>query len=162
MLPEVSSDMRPPGATIHASCVLVGEAGVLIRGASGFGKSALAHMLLTEAAQRGGFACLVCDDRVRVERRSGRLLARAVSPLQGRLEVRGVGLLAVAHETAAVVRLVVDCLTDAPTRLPEAAERSATIEGVALPRLAHRVGPVLTRIVLWRLRDLDDTVMAER
>jgi HPr kinase/phosphorylase len=152
----------PRGATIHASCVLVGEAGVLIRGASGSGKSSLAHLLLAEAAQPGGFARLVCDDRVRVEVRSGRLLARAVSPLEGCLEVRGVGLLAVPHEAAAVVRLVVDCLGDAPTRLPEAAEQTVAIEGVALPRLALRAEPTLARIVLWRLRDLHDTVVTER
>jgi HPr kinase/phosphorylase len=152
----------PRGATIHASCVLVGEAGVLIRGASGSGKSSLAHLLLAEAAQPGGFARLVCDDRVRVEVRSGRLLARAVSPLEGCLEVRGVGLLAVPHEAAAVVRLVVDCRGDAPTRLPEAAEQTVAIEGVALPRLALRAEPTLARIVLWRLRDLHDTVVTER
>src|SRR5437868_6022496 len=109
----------PSGATIHASCVLVGEAGVLIRGASGSGKSFLAHMLIAEAAQRGGFARLVCDDRIRIERRGGRLLARAVSPLESCLEVRGVGLLSIPHEPAAVIRLVVDCLGDAPARLPE-------------------------------------------
>jgi serine kinase of HPr protein (carbohydrate metabolism regulator) len=150
------------GATIHASCVVLGEAGVLIRGASGAGKSSLAHVLTDEVSRRGGFARLVCDDRVRVERRSGRLLARAVPPLEGCLEVRGVGLLAVAHEPAAVVRLLVDCLGDPPARLPEDAEQVETVQGVVLPRLAHRVDPALARIVLWRLRDLHDTVMAKR
>lgn len=151
-----------PGATIHASCVLVGEAGVLIRGASGSGKSVLAHMLLAEAALTGGFARLVCDDRVHVQPQHGRLLARAVPPLEGCLEVRGVGLLSVAHEAAAVVRLVVDCSPDAPTRLPEPAEQTETIAGVALPRLALRFEPLLARIVAWRLRDLHDTVMTDR
>lgn len=152
----------PPGATIHASCVLVGEAGVLIRGASGSGKSALAHMLLAEAAQADAFARLVCDDRVHVQPRHGRLLARAVPPLEGCLEVRGVGLLGVAHEPAAVVRLVVDCAVDAPVRLPELAEQSETIEGVVLPRLALRSEPLLARIVLWRLRGFRDTVLTEQ
>ena len=151
----------PPGATLHATCVLIGEAGVLIRGASGAGKSALAHMLIEEVALRGGFARLVCDDRVRVWRRNGRLLARPIPPLAGRLEVRGVGLLSLPHEPGAVVRLIVDCLGETPTRLPEAAQQSDAIEGVALPRLALRTEPALARIVLWRLRDLDDTVMAQ-
>jgi serine kinase of HPr protein (carbohydrate metabolism regulator) len=150
------------GATIHASCVVFGEAGVLIRGASGSGKSALAHMLIAAASARDGFARLVCDDRVRVERRNGRLVARAVPQIAGRMEVRGVGLLAFPHEPSAVVRLVVDCLSDAPTRLPVPAEQMDAIEGVILPRLAHRVEPALTRIVLRRLRDLHDTVVTER
>ena len=150
-----------PGATLHATCVLVGEAGVLIRGASGAGKSALAHMLIEQAALRGDFARLICDDRVRVWGRNGRLLARPVPPLEGRLEVRGVGLLGLPHEPAAIVRLIVDCLAQAPTRLPEAAERSDVVEGVVLPRLALRVDPAVALIVLWRLRDLDDTVTAQ-
>ena len=48
---------------IHATVVLVGEAGVLIRGASGSGKSALALALMSEAGRRGLFARLVGDDR---------------------------------------------------------------------------------------------------
>jgi len=151
----------PPGATLHATCVLIGEAGVLVRGASGAGKSALAHSLIEEAGLRGGFARLVSDDRVRVRSRNGRLLAQPVPPLGGRLEVRGVGLLKLPHEPAAVVRLIVDCLDEAPPRLPEAAEQGDVIEGVALPRLAMRAEPALARIVLWRLRDLDDTVPAQ-
>jgi HPr kinase/phosphorylase len=150
------------GTTLHASCVLVGEAGVLIRGASGSGKSALAHMLLVEGALDGGFARLVCDDRVRVERRGGRLLARAVPRLAGYLEVRGVGILAVRHEAAAVIRLVVDCLGHRPDRLPETADQVETIHGVALPRLALRPEPALARIVLWRLRALADCAFHDR
>ena len=152
----------PPGATIHASCVLVGEAGVLIRGASGSGKSALAHMLLAEVAQAGGFARLVCDDRVHIQPRHGRLLARPVPPLEGCLEVRGVGLLSVAHEPAAVVRLVVDCSAGAPARLPQQTEQTETVAGVVLPRLALRFEPFTARIVAWRLRGVHDTVMTER
>ena len=122
-------------ATVHASCVLVGEAGVLIRGPSGSGKSRLARELVATAGGRG-FASLVCDDRVRLERRSGRLVARAVAAIAGRIEIRGLGLMALAHEPAAVVRLVVDALPQQAERLPQESEDSVEVCGVVLPRVA--------------------------
>ena len=151
-----------PGETIHASCVLVDEAGVLIRGASGAGKSSLAHMLLVEGSLDGGFARLVCDDRVRIERRAGRLVARAVAPLSGYLEVRGVGILPVRHEASAVVRLVVDCLDHRPARLPDTADQVAVVQGIVLPRVALRPEAALARIILWRLRALADGAFQDR
>ncbi|RAI36158.1 serine/threonine protein kinase, partial [Rhodoplanes roseus] len=52
--------------TLHASTVLVGARAVLIRGASGSGKSRLALRLLDAVAAAGGFARLVADDRTAV------------------------------------------------------------------------------------------------
>ncbi|NLH83759.1 MAG: serine kinase, partial [Phyllobacteriaceae bacterium] len=52
------------GATIHASAVLYEGRGVLVRGASGAGKSRLVFDLVDEAATRGLDAALVADDRV--------------------------------------------------------------------------------------------------
>ena len=56
--------------TIHAGCVLVGEAGLLIRGASGSGKSALAREVVSLALGTGRFGRLVSDDRTRLEAQS--------------------------------------------------------------------------------------------
>ncbi|MFL5080923.1 MAG: HPr kinase/phosphorylase, partial [Microvirga sp.] len=105
---------------VHATCVVIGEAGILIRGLSGTGKSSLALQLLTDAARAGRFGRLVGDDRVEIAALNGRLVARPVEPIEGRLEVRGVGIVGLAHEPAAVVRLVVDCAAEALVRLPEA------------------------------------------
>jgi HPr kinase/phosphorylase len=137
----------PRGATLHATCVVLGEAGVLIRGPSGSGKSQLARRLLTGC---GGFARLVCDDRVRIEARNGRLVARAVPAIAGMLEIRGLGLMRTAFEPAAVVRLVVDGLTEPAERLPDEADAAVEICGVTLPRLAGRLDS-LADAVLWRL-----------
>src|SRR5215212_9422518 len=97
---------------IHATCVVIGEAGILIRGASGAGKSSLAGAL------PGRFGRLVGDDRVEIAALNGRLVARPVKPIEGRLELRGLGIVGLAHEPAAVVRLVVDCAAEAPARPP--------------------------------------------
>ncbi len=117
--------MAADSATVHASAVLVGARAVLIRGPSASGKSRLALELL-EAARTGvlRFARLVADDRVHLEAVGGRLLARPPEALAGLIEVRGVGLLRVAHEPRAVIGLVVDL--DAPDAGTIADGRPAT------------------------------------
>ncbi len=147
-------------ATLHASCVAVGEAGVLIRGPSGAGKSTLARRIVAARALLGGFGRLVGDDRIRVERRHGRLVARPVAAIAGRIEVRGVGLVPQAHEGAAVLRLVVDLLDAPGARMPEEPRPRTLLLGVALPLLALPMSPGLEDLVLWRIggiRDADVT-----
>jgi HPr kinase/phosphorylase len=135
------------GTTVHASCVVLGEAGILIRGPSGSGKSQLARRLVSAYA---GFARLVSDDRVRIEVRHGRVVARSVPAIAGALEIRGLGLVRTAFEPAAVVRLVVDALTGPADRLPEEADAQVDVSGVALPRIAGRLDS-LVEATLWRL-----------
>ncbi len=112
--------------------MLVGESGVLIRGASGAGKSLLALALLERARLKGDFAALVADDRVWLEAVSGRLVARGAPGLAGICEFRGVGLVEVPHKEAAVIRLVVDIADrgDLPLAFPKRRtniQRSATL-----------------------------------
>jgi HPr kinase/phosphorylase len=124
-------------ATVHASAVLVGARAVLIRGPSGSGKSRLALDLI-EAARCGAlaFARLVADDRVHLAVAGARLLAQPAEPLAGLIEVRGVGLLRMPYEPCAVVGAVIDLAAADAERLPDAARRTASIEGIELPRLA--------------------------
>lgn len=121
---------------IHATCVRLGvggrEAGVLLRGASGSGKSDLALRLIDDGA------ALVGDDRIELFRDGDALIARGAAPLAGLLEVRGLGIVAVGAVASAPVRLVVDCLAgDAPApRLPES--RMVDLLGVTVPVLQLR------------------------
>lgn len=126
-------DRSPP--TIHASCVLVGEAGILIRGPSGSGKSSLARALVAEARHAGRFAALVADDRVRLMARHGRLIAEVPEAIAGAIEIRGIGIVNVDFERTCVVRLVVDCEPEYPERMPAEADTKDTLCGVFLPRL---------------------------
>jgi serine kinase of HPr protein (carbohydrate metabolism regulator) len=133
--------MRPdPGqdaSWIHATAVVFGEAGILIRGPSGAGKSAVAIALLELARARSCYGALVSDDRVLVEARSSRILARCAPNIEGLIERRGVGLFHVAHASSAIVRLVVDLARRGETveRIAGDEPKNAEIVGISLPCL---------------------------
>lgn len=120
---EVSSE------TVHASCVAIGDRAVLLEGRSGTGKSDLALRLI----DRG--AALVSDDYTLLVRRAGVLHARAPANLAGKMEVRGLGILAVAHRDEAPVALLVS-LVEAPLRMPEPEMRRIAGVDVPVVRLA--------------------------
>lgn len=118
-MPALSSE------TIHASCVAIDGRAVLIGGRSGQGKSDLALRLIDRGAS------LVSDDYSFVRRERGRLLAAPPENIAGRIEVRGVGLLAMPFERDVPVALYVD-LDAQPERLPDP-EESRIIAGVRVP-----------------------------
>jgi HPr kinase/phosphorylase len=144
--------------TIHASCVVIGEAGVLIRGRSGSGKSTLAREMVLHALQSGRFGCLVSDDRTHLEARHGRLLASPVKPLAGHLEIHGLGITRQPYEPAAIVRLVID-LSEDPPRFPEAEDSNIVVCGVMVPRIRMRAGASFASIALGRLSGVCDTIV---
>lgn len=122
--------------SIHASGVVIRESGIVIRGASGAGKSSLALALLDAAAQTALFGALIGDDRLLLSVFHGRLIARGHPAIYGQIEQRGVGILQISAEPA-VVRFVVDILPpDQTLRYPEAINPSVTLCGIDLPLLA--------------------------
>ncbi|MBI1622174.1 HPr kinase/phosphorylase [Aquamicrobium zhengzhouense] len=131
----------------HATAVVVGAVGVLIRGPSGAGKSALALSVLAQAKDMGCFAILVSDDQVWLSEHSGRLVARAPDPIAGLIEVRGLGPVKIEHEPAAVIDLIVDLVAQ-PERYQEASEEM--IAGVSLRRFDVSSADIAqaTRVVL--------------
>ncbi|WP_262271649.1 HPr kinase/phosphorylase [Microvirga yunnanensis] len=144
--------------TIHGGCVLVGEAGLLIRGPSGSGKSTLAREVVSLALRAGRFGRLVSDDRTRLEALHGRLLARPVDPLGGSIEVFGLGIVRQAFEPAAVIRLVVD-LSEDPARYPDAQDGHVVLCGVMVPRIRMQAGAISADVALGCLSGLRDTVV---
>ena len=116
---------------IHATAVAIRGKGILLRGRSGTGKSDLALRLID------GGAKLIADDVVEVEKRGTRLEARAPTRLRGKMEVRGVGIVAVPTVRRASVVLVVDLVAaDAVVRYPE-------------PAHAHILGIRVKLLKLW-------------
>jgi HPr kinase/phosphorylase len=133
------SDPPPDRAeNIHASAVVVGEAGIVIRGRSGRGKSALALALIDIASMHGLFGRLVGDDRVLIRACGGRILLSGAPNTLSLIERRGIGLERVPFEPAAVARLIVDLLDEGESaaRMPEASDETAMLAGIRLPRLA--------------------------
>ena len=117
---------------IHATALVCGDAGLLLRGASGAGKSALALRLIDRARRGGRFAALVADDRVLVGARGGRLLAAAPGPIRGLAELRGYGIVSVPVIGRAVIDIVADL--DGSARMPD--PETVDVAGVTC-RLLH-------------------------
>jgi serine kinase of HPr protein (carbohydrate metabolism regulator) len=96
---------------IHASCVLLGcagspfgapgDAGVLLIGESGSGKSDLALRLIASGA------ILVADDRCDLFLAGDELRVRAPQSLRGAMEIRGIGIVTMPSTEEASIRLVV-------------------------------------------------------
>jgi len=99
---------------IYATCISIDGKGVLIRGASGSGKSDLALRLIDDGAE------LVSDDRVDLAIDNGALLAAPPETIAGLFEVRGVGILRMVYRQKVPVHLVIDLQEKNSTeRLPE-------------------------------------------
>ena len=112
---------------LHATCVSIGDAGVLLTGSPGSGKSDLALRLIDRGAM------LVADDQVLIARRGDHVYAQAPETIRGRMEVRGIGVLAMPHAAQAELRLEID-LEGVVVRMPE--PRYAAHEGILIPYLA--------------------------
>lgn len=150
--PTVRGDGEGLGMVrIHASVVVWGEHGVLIRGPSGAGKSTLASSFVDQGRRCRTFSRLVADDVVALRAAGGRIVARPHPGIAGLIERRGLGLLAVDHEPACVVRLVVD-LVEAPERLPEPDTLRVSLIGIMVPRLALAQGAPATDNVYHALQ----------
>ncbi|MEX0851964.1 MAG: serine/threonine protein kinase [Bauldia sp.] len=130
-----------PGSVDHASVALIGESGVLIRGASGSGKSSL---LLAILSAETGSTALVADDRVRLAAHHGRLVATCPDELAGMMEVRGTGIVRRPFVSPVVVDLVVDLAPAAVCpRLPLGeADARVAVESVVVPRVFVPIGAV--------------------
>lgn len=135
---------------MHAAALVIGRVGILIRGATGSGKSLLQRHLRQMAEQNGLYAALVSDDYVRLahskptnssggEPSHPSLLAFAPSATRRLQEVRGFGVTQVSpthHQSRAVMHLLVD-LTDEEemARMPSREEAKMPLQGVHIDHL---------------------------
>jgi serine kinase of HPr protein (carbohydrate metabolism regulator) len=119
--------------TIHATGIVLGDTGILIRGPSGAGKSLLALELISRWIARGHEALLVADDRVGIAVEAETLMMAAPASIAGRIELRGRGIIIRPYRQKARLHLVVDLVT-ALERMPEEAEFTTVLAGVTLAR----------------------------
>ena len=110
---------------IHASCVAIGDRGLLIIGPSCSGKSSLALELMSRGAK------LVADDRVMLELVDDRLKASSPKAIAGKIEAREVGILKADNLPYVFVDALVNLAKTETQRLPEV--HSHKILGLELP-----------------------------
>lgn len=116
----------------HASCVAIGEFGLLIRGASGSGKSDLVLRLLDEV--RG--VSLVADDQVIIVEHDGVLIASAPTTLVGKLEIRGQEIVTRPYLGSVKLSHIIDLVEQAEiSRMPEVSELQTSFLNHVFPRL---------------------------
>ncbi|WGW05174.1 HPr kinase/phosphorylase [Tropicibacter oceani] len=117
-----------PPLVLHASAVAVDGRAILIRGASGSGKSSLALALMALGAQ------LVADDRVIVTARDGGApWLAAPATIAGLIEARGLGILRAEAVDGAELALVIDLDETETDRLPP--KRETVVMNRAVPLL---------------------------
>ncbi len=114
--------------TVHATTIAIDGAGVLLRGPSASGKSDLALRPIDDGAR------LVADDRTVLVLRDGIVEAFAPPATEGKIEVRGLGIVRMPDAAPATLRLVVELVRpEEIARMPTGA--SAALLGVSLPVL---------------------------
>ncbi|MCF8468442.1 MAG: HPr kinase/phosphatase C-terminal domain-containing protein, partial [Sneathiella sp.] len=118
----------------HASSVEIDGKAVLLRGPSGSGKSDLALRLID------GGARLIADDYTEIHVASGRAVLRPPPEIQGKLEIRGLGLMSLPFTSDVPLDLVFDLMPYAEIeRAPE--ELMAEFDGVKVP--CRRLDPFM-------------------
>lgn len=115
--------------TSHATCIAIDGHGVLLRGASGSGKSDLALRLIADGAR------LVADDQVVLAVEGDAVIGSAPPALHGMIEIRGLGIMRMEADARAPIALVADMTAaDAVERMPE--PRQCRLAGIAIPMFA--------------------------
>jgi serine kinase of HPr protein (carbohydrate metabolism regulator) len=119
---------------IHGTAISVENTGLLFLGPSGIGKSALAFSCLASAKSLGLQAALIADDRVLLSREDGRILAACPPSIAGQMEIRGTGIVQMAHKSPVFVDFAVLPGTPATSaRLPEEDEWIEVAADIRLP-----------------------------
>lgn len=128
---------------LHATTIFLDGFGIMIGGASGIGKSALALDLLNDAhgfdfvLLNSGSNLLVADDQTYVGRDmvdgKEQLMARCPENIEGLLEVRGLGIIKVPFRSPAIVHLYVEIVDKMPARMPEKKDQYRYILDIKTP-----------------------------
>ncbi|MDE2165022.1 MAG: HPr kinase/phosphatase C-terminal domain-containing protein [Alphaproteobacteria bacterium] len=114
---------------VHGTAVRWGQAGLLLRGPSGSGKSDLALRLIESGAR------LIADDQVALACEHGEIWLQAPPAIAGMIEVRGLGILRLPRAPRTPLHLVCDLVRrEQVERLPERGR--CEYFGIAVPQVA--------------------------
>ncbi|MBL4739473.1 MAG: HPr kinase/phosphatase C-terminal domain-containing protein [Sneathiella sp.] len=137
---------------VHASVVAINGQAVMLRGPSGSGKSDLSLRLIDEGAE------LVSDDYVELYPQKSHIIVKAPPPIQGLMEVRGLGLMKLPFRPNAPLSIVFDLVLQKNIdRLP-ARDTLFFADGIGVPLLRIEglapSSPAKIRIALANLKDI--------
>ncbi|WP_386684323.1 HPr kinase/phosphorylase [Loktanella sp. R86503] len=130
--------------TVHASAVSLNGRALLIKGASGSGKSSLALELMAFGAG------LIGDDRIILSRHADQVMASCPAILRGMIEARGVGILRARPASPAPLVCVVNLDLTSEERLPQV--QAITLLGCNLPLIQRPIGVSFAPALLQYLR----------
>jgi serine kinase of HPr protein (carbohydrate metabolism regulator) len=142
-----------PLTNIHATGLVLGTTGLILRGQSGAGKSLLALELIDEWEARGLEGRIVSDDRIDIEATRSGLVMHAPKAIEGLIELRGRGIVHRPFVAKAPLHLVVD-LVDALERMVEEDALVTELQGITLARCpVPRAGIVDSRHQVLLIRE---------
>jgi HPr kinase/phosphorylase len=148
--PLQSNEQAQPSHWLHATAIALDGRAVLIRGPSGSGKSRLACDMLYHASEAGREARLIGDDKILVWQEAGAVMARGHPEIQGKLEIRGHGILALPMLQAAPVEWIID-ISGLNERLPEAAFGVSRLFDFSFPTYFVSSGSVTATALLGQM-----------
>ena len=138
---------------IHATGLVLGGIGLILRGPPGSGKSLLALDLLDQWEARGLEAMLVSDDRVEIIAADAALRMRPAPNIEGLIELRGRGIVRRPFSADAPLHLVID-LVETLERMLEDDALVTELFGVTLARApVPQAGVVDARHQLLLIRE---------
>jgi len=131
----------------HGTFVKIGKLGVLILGASGAGKSALALALMDQPGRGTGqvelTTTLIADDQIclALDQATAQVVGSPPTSLAGLLEIRGVGIMHVDYVRDFPVGLVVELKKAGEIeRIPDFPNACARVLGQAIPLIEIATG----------------------
>lgn len=114
--------------TSHGTAVQINGKGILLRGASGSGKSSIAMRLLDNCILNNTSGFLIADDRVYLKSHNNVLYVSCPDNLHGLIEIRGLGIVTLNYLKEAKLDLVVDLVPqEAFERYPHHDAQTATL-----------------------------------
>ena len=112
---------------VHATSVALNDKGVLIKGASGSGKSTVALELIMLGAK------LIADDRTALSLSNEQVYLSAPRTLPMGIEIRGIGIVGAPICERAELKLVVDLSKLENKRFPRFVDKEIDILGYSFP-----------------------------
>lgn len=149
---DMPSFLAEQSTLVHASAVVVGRHGLLLRGPTGSGKSVLQRYLRRRAKQKGLFAALVSDDYVRLARtEADSFMAFAPIATRNCQEVFGLGIVNASDQDQALsaldkatIHMLVDLIPENEVRrTPARDQQTISCLGGEIPHLCVPKGSSL-------------------